>query len=323
MAFPEKRLRRLRQNKNLRELVREVNLTIDKLIYPIFISYGKGLKSEIEGMPGYYRYSIDIVFDLIERAYKYGINKFMLFGVSLMKDKIGRVGFNEESEVVKALYLLKKNFPEFLYIANLNFTAYTEDGEIGWLKDEDIDNELTLIIMREASLVYAQAGADIIAPATMMDGSVLIMREYLDIKGFENVAIMPYSVRFKTALNEPFERAVLRERTIDKSDTYLIDYHNFNEAMLEIEEDVKESADIVLIEPAILSMDVIRKAKENFKVPIATFISSGTYSMIKYANKRGVIKEDDFILELHSALRRAGADMIVTYFALNLARILK
>ncbi|MCX7910708.1 MAG: porphobilinogen synthase [Endomicrobia bacterium] len=314
------RLKRLRRKESLRNLFRETNLDIYDLVMPYFVVDGKNQKQEINSMPGIFRYSIDNLVRDIEQIYTKGIQAVILFGVPKIKDKTASEAYKKEGIVQKAIRKIKKEIPEVVVIADVCLCSYTLTGHCGIIKNKnsktyEIDNDDTLIILSKIALSYAEAGADIVAPSAMMDGQVLSIRETLDKNGFYDVAIMSYSAKYASNFYSPFREAAGSFPKFGDRKTYQLDYHNIKEALREIETDIKEGADIVMIKPALSYLDVIRKAKESFNVPVAAYSVSGEYSMVKAASQNGWIDEKNVVLEILSSIKRAGADIIITYWA--------
>ncbi len=316
MAFPVTRLRRLRQNEIFRAMVRETEVDCDDLIMPYFVCPGTGVKNPINSMPGNYQWSVDLlveeVKDLVEKA---GINKILLFGIPEHKDETGEVACHEDAIVPRAIRALRKEINNLLIVADVCNCEYTTHGHCGTIIDGDVNNDLTLKTLSEQSLTLARAGADIIAPSDMMDGRVAAIREMLDENGFSNTPIMAYSAKFASAFYGPFRDAAESAPKFGNRRTYQMDPANGNEALREVEEDIAEGADMVMVKPALSYLDVIRRVKDNYNMPLVAYNVSGEFSMVKAAAANGWIDESRIINEILTSIKRAGADVIITYHA--------
>lgn len=323
MSFPLHRPRRLRQNAALRNLVRETTLSVNDFIAPLFVRTGSGVRNPISSLPGQFQFSPDT---LVEEAYelkKLGVKGVILFGLPDYKDEIGSSSWDEHNPVQKTFRALKKDVPEILCIADVCFCEYTDHGHCGVVHDKDVDNDQTLENLGRQAVSMAQAGADIIAPSGMMDGMVLAIRESLDEAGFKNIPIMSYSAKYASAFYGPFREAVESAPSFGDRATYQMDPANSDEALREVSLDIEEGADIVMVKPALAYLDIIRRVKDNFNVPIAAYNVSGEYAMVKAAAERGMIDEQRVMLEMLTSIKRAGADMILTYFAKDAATLLR
>jgi len=322
MYFPAYRPRRLRRNSNLRELIAETKLSVDDLIYPMFVMPGKNKKVPISSMPGIYKQSIDNLIKEIREAKKLGIKAILLFGIPEHKDEMGTEGYDENGIIQRALREIKKKVKDVILITDVCMCEYTSHGHCGIIKDGDVDNDETLEYLARMSLSHAQAGADIVAPSDMMDGRVGVIRDELDGNGYHNTAIMSYAAKYASAFYGPFREAAESPPQFGDRRSYQMDPPNVREALREIELDIEEGADIVMVKPALPYLDVIRAAREEFDHPIAAYNVSGEYSMVKAAGKLGWIDEELVMMEVLISIKRAGADLILTYFAKDAAKVL-
>ena len=323
MAFPVHRPRRLRRNENIRRLVRETNLSVDDFIYPLFIEDGKNIKIEIPSMPGIYRYSLDRIDEELDEVVELGIPAVLLFGIPSQKDAVGSDTWSEEGIIQKAIRHIKKNYPQLYVITDVCFCEYTEHGHCGVLHEHDVDNDLTLENTKKQVVSHAKAGADMVAPSGMMDGVVKAIREALDEAGFSNIPIMSYSAKYASAYYGPFRDAAESAPAFGDRRTYQMDPANRREALKEVALDIEEGADIVMVKPALAYLDIISDIRNNFNLPVAAYNVSGEYSMIKAAGKLGWIDEKKVMMETLTSIKRAGADIIITYHAKEAAKILK
>ncbi len=322
MYFPVYRPRRLRRNSNLRELVAETKLSVDDFIYPMFVMPGKSKKVPITSMPGIYKQSIDNLIKEIREAKKLGIKAILLFGIPESKDEMGTQGYHEHGIIQKALREIKKKVKDIIVITDVCMCEYTSHGHCGIIKDGDVDNDETLQYLAKMSLSHVEAGADMVAPSDMMDGRVGVIRDELDQNGYNKTAIMAYSAKYASAFYGPFREAAESPPQFGDRRSYQMDPPNVREAMREIELDIEEGADIVMVKPALPYLDVIRAAREEFDHPIAAYNVSGEYSMVKAAGKLGWIDEELVMMEMLTSIKRAGADLILTYFAKDAAKVL-
>lgn len=318
-----RRHRRLRDNIAIRDMVRETVLTSKDFIYPIFVVEGENIKREIESMPGNYHWSLDRLGEVIEELNSCKVRGVLLFGIPDYKDEVGSSAYAEDGIVQKAVRKIKEISPQTYVITDVCMCEYTSHGHCGILCDSKVHNDKTLKYICETALSHVKAGADMVAPSDMMDGRVEAIRENLDKNGFENVPIMAYSAKYSSAFYGPFRDAAGSAPQFGDRKGYQMDPGNIREAMLEIEDDIKEGADIVMVKPAMSYLDVIRWAKDRFNHPIAAYNVSGEYSMVKAAAKMGVINERAVAMEMLLSIKRAGADMIITYFALDASKWLK
>jgi len=320
MLFPEYRPRRLRRTENIRSLVRETHLTIDDLIYPLFICEGKNIKQEIKSMPEVYRFSIDKALEEIKDATQLGIKAVLLFGIPDKKDEVGTSAYIENGIIQKAVRAIKDKFPELIVITDVCLCEYTSHGHCGIIKNGEVDNDLTLEVLAKIAVSHAKAGADIVAPSDMMDGRVGRIREALDEAGFSHVAIMSYAVKYCSAFYGPFREAAESAPKFGDRRSYQMDPANSREALREASLDIEEGADIIMVKPAMPYLDIIKMLRNEFNYPIAAYQVSGEYAMIKAAAKLGWLDEEKILWESLISIKRAGADLIITYFAKKIAK---
>ncbi|MCR2043697.1 porphobilinogen synthase [Anaerosalibacter massiliensis] len=317
------RPRRLRKNETIRNLIRETKLSVEDFIYPIFVEEGTNIKEEIPSMEGVYRYSVDRVLKEVEEVESLGIKAILLFGIPANKDELGTEGYAEDGIVQKATREIKKVFPQMYVITDVCMCEYTSHGHCGILLENGyVDNDKTLEYLGKIALSHARAGADMIAPSDMMDGRIEYIRNCLDDNGFKTVPIMAYSAKYASSFYGPFRDAADSSPAFGDRKSYQMDPANTDEAMREIELDIMEGADIIMVKPALSYLDIIRRAKDNFNMPLAAYNVSGEYSMLKMAVKEGLLDETA-ILESLLSIKRAGADIIISYFAKDVAKILK
>ena len=315
-----RRPRRLRVNSITRDLVRETRLDMKSLVYPLFIVEGEKIKNEIKSMPGVYHFSIDMLDGEIEDIIKHGIQNIMIFGVTHDKDACASSGFAEDGIVQRAVRKIKSLGKSLNVITDVCMCEYTDHGHCGILDETGyVDNDKSLAVLAKIALSHAQAGADMVAPSDMMDGRVGAIRKILDEHGFVNVGIMAYSAKFASNFYGPFRDAADSAPAFGDRKTYQMDPANFREAMLECAYDIEEGADMVMVKPALSYLDVIKGARERFDVPIVAYNVSGEYSMIKFAISQGLLNEEA-MYEAVMSIKRAGADIIITYFAKDLSR---
>ncbi len=320
--FPVSRLRRLRKTAALRDMFRETHLTKNDFIFPLFVAEGENVRNEISSMPNMFQLSIDNTLRECEELLNLGVNAVLLFGIPDFKDEVGSSGYVSDGIIQKATREIKKNFPEMLVITDVCLCEYTSHGHCGVIENEYVVNDKSLELLAQQALTHAQNGADIIAPSDMMDGRVTAIRRKLDENGFQETPIMAYSVKYSSALYSPFREAAESAPQFGDRKSYQMDYGNSDEAMREIALDIAEGADIVMIKPAVSYLDIIRRTKDNFNVPIAAYHVSGEYSMIKAAAEKGWIDGEKVMLENLTAIKRAGADVIITYFAKEAIKLL-
>lgn len=320
---PVDRLRRLRRTEGLRALVRETRLAPEDFIYPLFVRPGRNLQEPIPSMPGQFRFTVDRLEAEVEEAVRLGIRAVLLFGLAEQKDPEAREAYDEAGVVPQAIRRIKAVAPELVVITDVCVCAYTDHGHCGLVRDGEVDNDATLSLLARMALAHAAAGADLVAPSAMMDGQVRAIREALDGAGFTNVGIMAYSAKFASAFYGPFREAADSAPRFGDRRSYQMDPPNAREALREIERDIAQGADIVMVKPALAYLDVIRRARERFDHPIAAYNVSGEYSMVKAAAQRGWLDEARAVMEILTAIKRAGADLIITYFAKEAARALR
>ncbi len=322
MLFPEYRPRRLRRTENIRTLVRETYLSVNDLIYPLFICEGKKIKQEIQSMPEVYRFSIDNALEDIKEAVDLGIKAILLFGIPDKKDEVGSSAYAKNGIIQKAVKAIKDKFPELVVITDVCLCEYTSHGHCGIIKNGEVDNDSTLEQLAKVAVSHAKAGADIVAPSDMMDGRVGRIREALDDAGFSNVAIMSYSVKYCSAFYGPFREAAESAPKFGDRRSYQMDPANSREALREAYLDIEEGVDILMVKPAMPYLDIIKMLRTEFNYPLAAYQVSGEYAMIKAAAKMGWLDEDRILWESLISIKRAGADLIITYFAKKIAKIL-
>ncbi|HEY0657322.1 MAG TPA: porphobilinogen synthase [Pyrinomonadaceae bacterium] len=313
--FPVSRLRRLRKTANLRDMFRETHLTRNDFIFPLFVAEGANYKREINSMPNMFQLSIDNVLRECEELLNLGIKSVLLFGIPDFKDETGSSGYVSDGVVQKASREIKKNFPEMLVITDVCLCEYTSHGHCGVIENEYVQNDATLELLAKQALTHAQNGADIIAPSDMMDGRIAAIRKILDENNFQETPIMAYAAKYSSAFYGPFREAAESAPQFGDRKSYQMDFGNSDEAMREIALDIQEGADIVMVKPALSYLDIIRRTKDNFNLPICAYNVSGEYSMIKAAAEKGWIDGEKVMMETLTAIKRAGADVIITYFA--------
>lgn len=314
-----KRMRRLRVNETMRDLVRETRLDVSELIYPIFIIEGKDIKNPISSMPGIYQYSIDRLNEELDRVMEAGIKSILLFGIPAHKDEVGSGAYDEEGITQKAIRFMKETYPQLLIIADVCLCEYTSHGHCGLIKDGKILNDETLPLLCKMSVSLAKAGADIIAPSDMMDGRIGSIRKALDENDLKDIAIMAYSAKFASGYYSPFRDAAHSAPAFGDRKSYQMDPANGQEALREIEEDIMEEADMVMVKPALAYLDIIKEATLTYNMPMVAYNVSGEYSMVKAAAEKGWIDEKRIVMENLIGIKRAGAKMIITYHALDAA----
>ena len=327
MTFPIVRMRRLRQNGLLREMVRETRLHPGQLIYPLFAVEGKKVRKEIPSMPGVFNLSVDELVKECRDVEAAGVPAIILFGIPAEKDELGSQAYDAEGIIQKAVRAVKKEGLNLMVITDVCLCEYTSHGHCGALRDgrygKEVDNDKTLDLLAREAVSHAEAGADIIAPSDMMDGRVGALREALDEKGFDSVPILAYAAKYASGFYGPFREAAQSAPAFGDRRGYQMDPANVQEALREVELDIQEGADIIMVKPAMAYLDVIAKVKELFQMPVACYNVSGEYSMIKAAALKGWIDEKRVVMETLIGMRRAGADMILTYHAKDAARWLK
>lgn len=323
MPFPSYRPRRLRRNENFRRLIRETQLRVDDLIMPLFIVPGSRVTNPISSMPGVAQLSVDRAVEECKAIRDLGIPGVILFGIPDHKDAVGSDAYNDDGIIQRALRALKEQVPGLLLITDVCFCEYTDHGHCGIIKGQDVDNDATLEILVKESLSHARAGADMIAPSDMMDGRIGVIRHALDNEGFPHTPIMAYSAKFASGFYGPFREAAESTPQFGDRRSYQMDPPNAEEALREVELDIGEGADIVMVKPALPYLDIIRRVKETFGYPVAAYNVSGEYAMIKAAALNGWLDEERVMMEMLIGIKRAGADMILTYFAKDAAKKLR
>ena len=318
-----KRNRRLRETKNIRDLVRETVLTSADFIFPIFVVEGENIKEEISSMPGNYHFSLDRLHEIIEEVEEVGLRGIILFGLPEHKDEVGCGAYDANGIVQRAVRKVRELSKDLVIITDVCMCQYTSHGHCGILENAKVDNDKSLKYIADIALSHAVAGADMIAPSDMMDGHVEAIRKILDKNGFKDISIMAYSAKYSSAFYGPFREAANSAPQSGDRKTYQMDPANIREAMREIEADIEEGADIVMVKPALSYLDVIRWVRDRHDVPIAAYSVSGEFAMVKAAAKMGLIDERAIAMEMHISMKRAGADMIITYYALDLCRWLR
>ncbi|OLZ09841.1 porphobilinogen synthase [Sulfobacillus thermosulfidooxidans] len=313
--FPIERPRRLRKNETLRALVRETHIRLDQLIYPVFVRPGTGMKLPVSSMPGIYQWSVDLLTDHLEEVYEQGIRSFLFFGIPAHKDAEGSEAYSPEGIVQVALQTVKKRLPEAVLIADLCLCEYTDHGHCGILRGDDVDNDMTIDILAKTAVVQARAGASIVAPSDMMDGRVAAIRHALDQAGFQDIPIMSYAAKYASGFYGPFREAAENTPSFGDRRAYQMDPANRLEALKEVLLDIQEGADMVIVKPAMPYLDVLSDVKNSVQIPVAAYQVSGEYAMIKAASQLGWLDERRVVEESLLSIKRAGADMIITYFA--------
>ncbi len=323
MPFPAERMRRLRRTPGLRRLTQETRLTLDALIEPHFVCPGTNIRREVSSMPGCAQLSVDLLVEECKRSFDMGIRSIILFGIPAHKDAVGSEGYAAHGIVPRGIEAVKEALPDLVVWADVCLCEYTDHGHCGVLNDKEVDNDATLPLLAKEALAYTRAGADGVAPSDMMDGHVAAIRTALDDAGFAHTPIMGYAAKFASAFYGPFREAAESTPRFGDRRSYQMDPANGREALREIALDIQEGADIVMVKPGLPYLDIIRMARERFDVPIAAYNVSGEYAMVKAAARNGWIDEDRIILEILTAFRRAGADIVLTYFARDAARLLR
>lgn len=317
------RFRRLRQSQALRDMVCETQLYPKDFIYPLFVVEGENITEAVESMPNVYRYSIDTLDPILEKIDKSGISGILLFGVPKHKDAVGSDAYNKEGIVQRAIRYIKSKYPEMIVIADICLCEYTDHGHCGLIHDHEILNDETLSLLAKMALTCVQAGADMVAPSDMMDGDVAAIRNMLDENGFINTPIMGYSAKYSSAYYSPFRDAAGSAPGFGDRKSYQMDCRNVKEGLREVENDILQGADIVMVKPALAYLDVVKAVSEKFDYPLAVYNVSGEYSMVKAAALNGWIDEKKIVTENLTAMKRAGAKIIITYHALDMAKWLK
>ncbi len=320
MYYPITRPRRLRSSANMRRLVREHHLRVDDLIYPLFVTAGRDVKKPVQSMPGVYNISLDLLLPEVEKAVHQDIPGILLFGLPETKDAIGSGAYDNNGIIQNAVRTVKDKYPELLVLTDVCLCEYTDHGHCGIVRDGEVLNDPSLELLARTALSHAQSGADMVAPSDMMDGRVQAIREALDANGYAGIPIMSYSVKYSSAFYGPFREAAGSAPRFGDRKTYQMDPPNVREALREAEQDIAEGADMIIVKPAMAYMDIIAAVRENFDLPVAAYNVSGEYAMIKAAAQMGWIDEQKVTMELLTGLKRAGANIIITYHAVDAAR---
>ena len=323
MQFPEYRPRRLRKNENFRRLIRETRLTVDDLVYPLFVVSGKNVKKPIESMPGSFQLSADNIVKEAQQVRELGIPAILLFGIPPHKDESGTGAFAKEGVIQQAVKRIKNEAPDILIITDVCLCEYTSHGHCGMVEKGEVINDATLEVLAETALSQVCAGADMVAPSAMMDGQVGAIREILDENNYEDIPIMAYAAKYASCFYGPFREAAEGAPKYGDRKSYQMDPANGDEAIREITLDVAEGADIIMVKPALAYLDIIYRARQEFDLPLAAYNVSGEYSMIKAAASLGWLDEEKAMLESLTAIKRAGADIIITYWAKEAAKLLR
>ncbi|MFO7765704.1 MAG: porphobilinogen synthase [Pelovirga sp.] len=322
MNFPDYRPRRLRRNANLRRMVRETHLRVDDLIYPMFSAFGHNIKKEISSMPGIYQQSIEHIVAEAKEVHDLGIPAVILFGIPESKDAAGSDAYSDTGIIQNTIRAIKAQVPELTIITDVCLCEYTDHGHCGVIKNGDVDNDTTLELLAREALSHVQAGADIVAPSDMMDGRVTAIRMLLDDSGFNHIPIMSYAVKYASSYFGPFREAAESTPGFGDRRSYQMDPANRLEALREAAQDVAEAADFIMVKPALAYLDMLRELKNNFDLPLVAYNVSGEYSMVKAAAAQGWIDGDGVMMETLLGMKRAGADLIISYHAKETARLL-
>ena len=322
MPFPIHRMRRLRRTERLRNLVRETRLSPEMMIYPIFVCPGENVRNEVPSMPSQYNLSVDNAVKIARDAERAGIAGILLFGIPQQKDELGSDAYDDNGIVQQALRAIRENVRDLLLITDICLCEYTSHGHCGVIKHSDVQNDPTLKLLADSAVSHVRAGADMVAPSDMMDGRVGAIRQALDKEGLTNVPIMAYSAKYASGFYGPFRDAAGSTPKFGDRKSYQMDPPNVREALREIARDIEEGADIVMVKPALPYLDVITRAREQFDLPLAAYQVSGEYAMIEAAARAGWIERERIILESVTAIKRAGADILITYYAMELAQLL-
>jgi len=319
-SFPELRLRRLRRTEVLRALVRESHVEVGDLVYPLFVVEGNKVKQEITSMPGIFHYSVDLLPKEVEEIVKLGLPGVLLFGIPEHKDEVGSAAYAPEGIIQQAIRTIKKSVPELIVMTDVCLCEYTSHGHCGIIVNGYVDNDKTLELLARTAVSQAEAGADMVAPSDMMDGRVRAIRQSLDKNGFQLIPIVSYAAKYASAFYEPFREAAQSAPQFGDRRSHQMDPPNWREALREVEQDIAEGADMVMVKPALAYLDVLRKVRDTFHHPLAAYNVSGEFTMVKAAAQRGWLDEKRIALEILTAIKRAGADIIITYHAKEAAR---
>lgn len=315
-----KRRRRLRATPAIRDLVRENKVNLEDLIYPVFVMEGENIKSPVDSMPGIFQYSIDRISEELDEVVALGIKGILIFGIPDHKDEVGSEAYNEHGIVQEAIRFIKKNYPDLVVIADICLCEYTSHGHCGVIKNGEILNDETLPLLAKTAVTCAQAGADMVAPSNMMDGHVAAIREALDEAGLINTPIMAYSAKFASAYYGPFREAAHSAPGFGDRKTYQMDYANGKEAILDVEDDIEEGADLIIIKPALAFLDIMKSVSLETNYPLVAYNVSGEYAMVKAAAMNGWVDEKRIVMENMVSFKRAGASIIITYHAKDVAK---
>ena len=321
--FPYLRMRRLRQSEGIRAMVRETEVRASDLVYPLFVVPGRGVRKEISSLPGNYHLSVDELVRECEQVAGLGVPAVILFGIPESKDAIGSGAYAGDGVVQQAIRALKHSVPELVIITDVCLCEYTSHGHCGVVVEDRVDNDRSLELITKTALSHAEAGADMVAPSDMMDGRVAAIRSLLDENGFEMTPIMAYAAKYDSAFYGPFREAAGSTPQFGDRRSYQMDSHNVREALREVRLDIEEGADVVMVKPALAYLDVVRRVRESFDMPLAAYNVSGEYAMVKAAAAQGLLNEKRAVLEVLTAIKRAGADIILTYHAKDAAGWLK
>ena len=322
MFFPTFRSRRIRGKEVFRTMVRETSLSVNDLIYPMFSAFGTGIRKPISSMPGIYQQSIENIVAEAQEAYELGIPAVLLFGIPETKDAVGSDAYSDTGIIQETIRALKKQVPGLAVITDVCMCEYTDHGHCGIIKNGDVDNDETLELLAKEALSHAQAGADMVAPSDMMDGRIAAIRERLDDNGFANIPVMSYAVKYASGYYGPFREAAESTPQFGDRRSYQMDPANRLEALREAQMDVEEGADIIMVKPGLPYLDIVRDLRNEFNLPVAVYNVSGEYSMIKAAAQMGWIDEERVTMETMYSFKRAGADLIITYHAMEVAKLL-
>jgi len=318
-----KRPRRTRINATIRRMVRETSLSVDDLIYPLFVKHGRGEREPIASMVGHYRVSTDELVKEAQEVRSLGIPAIILFGIPQRKDEMGREAYSRDGVVQRAVAAVKERIPELLVITDVCLCQYTDHGHCGIIKDNQVDNDATLEVLSHVALSHAEVGADFVAPSDMMDGRVRTIRETLESEGFKDTGILAYAVKYASSFYGPFREAADSAPKFGDRKSYQMDAANAREAIKEALLDVEEGADIIMVKPALAYLDIIHRVRSRIELPVAAYSVSGEYAMVKAADQKGWIEGEKVMMEILLSIKRAGADLILTYFAKEGARILR
>ncbi len=322
MYYPDYRPRRLRKNENFRRMIRETKLSVDDLVYPLFVVPGKDKKKPIRSMPGNFQMSIDHILKEVQKTKDLGIPAILLFGIPDKKDELASGAFTQDGIIQQAVRRIKDKVADILVITDVCLCEYTSHGHCGMIEKGDVDNDTTLEVLAETAVSHAKAGVDMVAPSAMMDGQIRAIREGLDEAGYDNLPIMAYSAKYASCFYGPFREAAESVPQFGDRKAYQMDPANSDEAIREINLDVEEGADIIMVKPALPYLDIIRRAREEFDLPVAAYNVSGEFAMIKAAAQLGWLDGERAMVEALTSIKRAGADIIITYFAQDTAKLL-